>query len=281
MTNSNTLILIQCKDTIGLVSAISGILAQHQLNIISMREFVDEPSSSFFARIEFKGTIADMGPLHEALTNALPPEASITINPSNQKKIAILVTKEYHCLGDILMRNFFGTLGAEVLCVIGNYENLRAITERFSLPFHYISHLEKDAMEFEEELLNTLAAYELDYLVLAKFMRVLSSNFIGRYPGQIINIHHSFLPAFVGANPYQKAFNRGVKIIGATAHFATNDLDEGPIIAQQVISVNHNYNASQMRVAGKEIEKAVLNKALSLLIENRVFINGNKTIIFE
>jgi len=281
MLNPNTLILIQCKDTIGLVASISNILAQHQLNIISMREFVDEPSTSFFARIEFKGTVANTDPLQKELTNALPPEASITINPTNQKKIAILVTKEYHCLGDILMRNFFGTLGAEVQCVLGNYENLRAITERFSLPYHYVSHIDKDPMEFEAELLETLGAYELDYLVLAKFMRILSSDFIDRYRGRIINIHHSFLPAFVGANPYQKAFNRGVKIIGATAHFATNDLDEGPIITQQIIPVNHNYSASQMRIAGKEIEKAVLNKALSLLIENRVFINGNKTIIFE
>src|SRR5690606_22397590 len=232
MTNPNTLILIQCKDTIGLVTSISRILAENQLNIISMREFVDEPSTSFFARVEFKGTVSNPDRLYEQLQDTLPPQAEISINPTTQKKIAILVTKEYHCLGDILMRNFFGTLGAEVQCVVGNYENLRAITERFSLPFHYVSHVGKESMDFEAELLETLATYELDYLVLAKFMRILSSDFIDQYPGQIINIHHSFLPAFIGANPYQKAYNRGVKIIGATAHFATNDLDEGPIIAQ-------------------------------------------------
>lgn len=277
----STLILVQCKDAIGLVTSISQVLASHGLNIIAMREFVDELSSSFFSRIEVRGELDDDVLLYEELKNSLPPNAVITINPSAQKKIAVLVTKEYHCLGDILMRNFFETLGAEIQCVIGNYDNLRAITERFSVPFYHISHVGKDVKEFEGELLDVLSTYELDYIVLAKFMRILSSDFIEQYPGQIINIHHSFLPAFVGANPYQKAFNRGVKIIGATAHFATNDLDEGPIISQQVIHVNHNYNASQMRVAGKEVEKSVLNRALALVIENRVFINGNKTIIFE
>lgn len=277
----STLILVQCKDAIGLVTSISRVLASHGLNIIAMREFVDELSSSFFSRIEVRGELDDDALLYEELKSSLPPNAVITINPSAQKKIAVLVTKEYHCLGDILMRNFFQTLGAEIQCVIGNYDNLRAITERFSVPFYHISHLDKDVKEFEGDLLDVLSTYELDYIVLAKFMRILSSDFIDQYPGQIINIHHSFLPAFVGANPYQKAFSRGVKIIGATAHFATNDLDEGPIISQQVIHVNHNYNASQMRVAGKEVEKSVLNRALALVIENRVFINGNKTIIFE
>ena len=277
----STLILVQCKDAIGLVTSISQVLASHGLNIIAMREFVDELSSSFFARIEFRGEVSDDVLLYKELEESLPPNAVIKINPSAQKKIAILVTKEYHCLGDILMRNFFQTLGAEIQCVIGNYDNLRAITQRFSVPFHHVSHANKGVKEFEEEVLDVLSTYELDYIVLAKFMRILSSDFIDHYSGQIINIHHSFLPAFVGANPYQKAFNRGVKIIGATAHFATNDLDEGPIISQQVIHVNHNYNASQMRVAGKEVEKSVLNRALALVIENRVFINGNKTIIFE
>jgi len=277
----STLILVQCKDAIGLVTSISRVLASHGLNIIAMREFVDELSSSFFSRIEVRGELDDDALLYEELKSSLPPNAVITINPSAQKKIAVLVTKEYHCLGDILMRNFFQTLGAEIQCVIGNYDNLRAITERFSVPFYHISHLDKDVKEFEGDLLDVLSTYELDYIVLAKFMRILSSDFIDQYPGQIINIHHSFLPAFVGANPYQKAFSRGVKNIGATAHFATNDLDEGPIISQQVIHVNHNYNASQMRVAGKEVEKSVLNRALALVIENRVFINGNKTIIFE
>ena len=277
----STLILIQCKDSIGLVTSVTRILASQHLNIISMREFVDEPSSRFFARIECNGLPKDSDHLYNELKDALPDQAIITINPSKRKKIAIFVTKEYHCLGDILMRNFFDTLGAEIQCVIGNHEFLRSITERFSLPFYYISHEGKTKEEFEGEMLYTLSKYQPDYLILAKFMRILSPEFITHYEGKIINIHHSFLPAFIGANPYRKAFERGVKIIGATAHFVTSDLDEGPIIKQQIIHINHNYDVSQMRIAGKEVEMAVLSKAISLVLEDRVFITGNKTIVFE
>lgn len=277
----NTLILIQCKDSIGLVASISQVLSSHSLNIITMREFVDELSSLFFARIECKGLLQDNQLLSDELKKALPENAMVQINPSKQKKIAVLVTKEYHCLGDILMRHSFNTLNGDVQCVIGNHEDLRAITERFSLPFYHVSHENKDKKTFEEEIQAILLTYKPDYIVLAKFMRILSSDFIKNYSGKIINIHHSFLPAFIGANPYQQAFNRGVKIIGATAHFVTNDLDEGPIITQQVTHVNHNYNASQMRVAGREVEKSVLSKAISLVLEDRVFITGNKTVVFE
>src|SRR5690554_4963861 len=277
----NTLVLIQCKDNIGLVASISQVLSKHNLNIITMREFVDEVACLFFARIECKGLVKDNQLLSEELENALPENAMVRINPNKQKKIAILVTKEYHCLGDILMRHSFNTLGAEIQCVIGNHDDLRAITESFSLPFYKMSHDNKDRERFEKEILDIISLYEPDYLVLAKFMRILSPAFIKYFSGRIINIHHSFLPAFIGANPYQQAFNRGVKIIGATAHFVTNDLDEGPIITQQITHVNHSYNVSQMRVAGREVEKAVLSKALALVLEDRVFITGNKTVVFE
>lgn len=277
----NTLILIQCQDRVGLVKRISSVLSAHFLNIITMREFVDERASLFFARIECKGVIDDTELLSAELKGALPEDAMVSVNPSKQKKIAILVTKEYHCLGDILMRHFFQTLGGDIQCVIGNHENLRGITERFGLPYHHVSHEGKDKESFEGELNAVLGLYKPDYLVLAKFMRILSPQFVDRYSGRIINIHHSFLPAFIGANPYQQAFDRGVKIIGATAHFVTNDLDEGPIITQEVTHVNHNYSVGQMRVAGREVEKAVLSKALTLILEDRVFITGNKTVVFE
>ncbi|HLT41078.1 MAG TPA: formyltetrahydrofolate deformylase [Sphingobacteriaceae bacterium] len=277
----NTLVLIQCKDNVGLVSSISQVLSEHDLNIITMREFVDEVACLFFARIECKGLVEDNQLLSRELEEALPENAMVRVNPSKQKKIAILVTKEYHCLGDILMRHSFKTLGGEIQCVIGNHEDLRAITERFSLPFYMVSHDNKDKQSFEKEVQEVLALYKPDYLVLAKFMRILSPDFIKHYSGRIINIHHSFLPAFIGANPYQQAFNRGVKIIGATAHFVTNDLDEGPIITQEITHVNHSFNASQMRIAGREVEKAVLSKAISLVLEDRVFITGNKTVVFE
>lgn len=278
---NKNLLLIKCKDEVGLVTIITRILADNKLNITAMREFVDESAGRFFTRIEFNGLIENESALYNQLTAHLPEEASVIINPNPKKKIALLVTKEYHCLSDALVRNFFNTLGAEVCCVIGNYETLRPFTERFTIPFHYVSHEDKSREQFEEEITEIIDSYNPDYLVLAKFMRILSSGFVTRYPYRIINIHHSFLPAFIGASPYRQAFERGVKLIGATAHFVTNDLDEGPIIHQQTIPVNHTFNVSDMIISGREIEKAVLSKAMSLVFEDRVFVTGNKTIVFE
>lgn len=246
-----------------------------------MREFVDEADNQFFTRIECDGALQDVHLLHDELLQHLPAGTSISINPKQEKKIALLVTKEYHCLGDTLVRHFFNTLNAKVCCVIGNYDDLRSFTEQFGIPFYHISHLEKTKEIFEKEILAVLKLFNPDYLVLAKFMRILSPEFINHFPKQIINIHHSFLPAFMGANPYRKAFERGVKLIGATAHFVTNDLDEGPIIEQQTISVNHTFGVPEMVTSGREIEKSVLSKALQLVFQDRVFITGNKTIVFE
>jgi formyltetrahydrofolate deformylase len=278
---NKNLILIECKDQVGLVTTITRIISDHQLNITAMREFVDETAGRFFTRIELGDKIGDETSLYHEFQRNLPEKAIININPNPEKKIAVLVTKEYHCLGDALVRHFFNTLGANVSCVIGNYETLRPFTERFSIPFHFVSHENKSKEHFEREILNILKQYEPDYLILAKFMRILSTDFVNNFPHRIINIHHSFLPAFIGANPYRKAYERGVKLIGATAHFVTSDLDEGPIIEQQIIPVNHTHSVSDMVVAGKEIEKAVLSKAMSLVFADRVFVAGTKTIIFE
>lgn len=275
------LLLIQCQDRVGLVYLITHILSKHNLNITAMREFVDESNKQFFTRIEFSGDLQDEPSLKNELKQHLPDDATITINPKLEKKIALLVTKEYHCLGDTLVRHFFNTLNAKVCCVIGNYDDLRKFTEQFGIPFYHISHLEKTKENFEQEILTILNQYDPDYLVLAKFMRILSPGFIDHFPNQIINIHHSFLPAFIGANPYRKAFERGVKLIGATAHFVTNDLDEGPIIEQQTITVNHTFGVPEMVTSGREIEKSVLSRAMQLVFQDRVFINGNKTIVFE
>ena len=191
------------------------------------------------------------------------------------------MTKEYHCLSDILVRNHFKTLGASVQCVVGNHDVLRNICERFGVPFHFVDHEGKSKDVFESALVETIRKYPIDYLVLAKFMRILSPEFVESFPLQIVNIHHSFLPAFTGASPYNRAYLRGVKLIGATAHFVTNDLDEGPIIEQQIIPVNHTYSAADMIKAGKEVEKSVLAKALKMIFEDRVFVYNNKTVVFE
>ncbi len=275
------IILIQCKDQVGLVASISGILVTEQLNIVAMNEHVDKLENRFYMRLEVEPA-ADLNKINTLLKEVLPEDAVITINPQPQKKIVVLVTKEYHCLADILIRSFFGTLGASVVGVIGNYTNLQNICERFDVPFFpvlYDSSITKEASE--QKMISLIQQFNPDYIVLAKFMRILSPGFVEKFPKQLINIHHSFLPAFVGANPYRQAFERGVKLIGATAHFVTNELDEGPIITQQIIPVNHSLTASDMMKAGQEIETSVLAKALQLVFKDRVFVYKNKTVVFE
>ncbi|UOE50814.1 formyltetrahydrofolate deformylase [Mucilaginibacter sp. SMC90] len=272
------IIVIQCKDKVGLVAAISATLAKHLLNIVSMREHVDHNENVFFTRLEVED--GDDAGLEESLRKILPEGAYISVNPEPVKKIVVLATKEYHCLSDILVRNHFNTLGASVQCVIGNHAKLQDICQRFDIPFYHISHEQASKAEFERQVVAAIKQYTPDYVILAKFMRILSPGFVAEFPMKIINIHHSFLPAFIGANPYKQAFERGVKLIGATAHYVSNELDEGPIIAQQIIPVNHSYSWTDMVKAGQEVETAVLAKALKLVFEDRVFVYKNKTVVF-
>ncbi|WP_426789725.1 formyltetrahydrofolate deformylase [Sphingobacterium sp. WOUb80] len=279
--HNQTLILIQCQDAVGLVANISNTLAKYQLNIVTMREYVDEEANKFFVRVVCNGLVAEQKLLSDSLSEVLPPSAQIQINPNNRKKIVVLVTKEHHCLADILVRQHFETWGAEVQAVIGNYESLRSFTEKFDIPFHCISHENLTKETFEKQLIAQIQNYNFDYIILAKFMRILSPQFVSTFENKLVNIHHSFLPAFIGANPYKQAHARGVKIIGATAHFVTDQLDEGPIIVQDIRHVNHTYTVKDMVTAGKEIEKAVLSRAIRLLSEDRVMRNDYKTIVFE
>jgi formyltetrahydrofolate deformylase len=281
---------ISCTDRTGLVHAITGVLVRHHLNIISNHEFVDKDSLQFFMRTEFdipdESSVSHIGTyLHQQLTDeltyVLPEQAHITLSHSAPPRIMILVTKEYHCLGELLLRHTFGDMPAEICAVAGNYTTLQTLTEKFDLPYHCISHEGMTREEQEEQMMACIDRYAPDYLVLAKYMRVLSPGFVERYAHRIINIHHSFLPAFIGAQPYKQAYQRGVKIIGATAHFVTNDLDEGPIIAQSVIPVDHTHSAADMAQRGRDVEKTVLARALKLVLEERVFLCGNRVILFE
>lgn len=273
------IIVIQCKDQVGLVAAISSVLARERLNIVSLREHVDKTDNRFFMRVQLEQE-AESELLYKKLQDVLPADADISVNPLPEKKLVVMVTKEYHCLGDILIRNHFKTLGAAVQCVIGNHATLQNICQRFDIPFYEVPG-EDDKTAFEGKIIDIVKKYNPDYIVLAKFMRILSPSFLTHFPGRIINIHHSFLPAFAGASPYKQAYERGVKMIGATAHFVTDQLDEGPIIAQQIIPVNHSHTAADMMKAGKEIETAVLARALRLVFDDRVFVYKNKTVVFE
>ncbi|WP_428772002.1 formyltetrahydrofolate deformylase [Vibrio sp.] len=271
-------LLTHCTDAPGLISKITNICYKHQLNIIHNNEFVDNISGHFFMRTELEGYFNDQTLLAD-LDQALPEKAKRKLISSRRKRIVILVTKEAHCLGDILMKTYDGSLDVEISAVIGNYDKLQGLTEKFDIPYHCVSHEGLNREEHEQKVMEVLDQYQADYVVLAKYMRVLTPNFVEKYRNRIINIHHSFLPAFIGAKPYQQAYERGVKIIGATAHFVTNDLDEGPIIKQDVIPVDHNFSASDMAQAGRDVEKNVLSKALNKVLNDHVFVYGNRTVI--
>ncbi|RPD51474.1 MULTISPECIES: formyltetrahydrofolate deformylase [Chitinophagaceae] len=273
-------LLIQCPDRPGLIATITGILFQHQLNIISNDEFVERKGNWFFMRTEFSGNTVPE-PILQELREALPAEAVIQFCAGGNKKIVVLASKEHHCLADLLVRHHYNELGAEILAVIANHESLQPLVQKFDLPFHYVPHEGPSREEHEQAIAAIIDQYEYDFVVLAKYMRILSPQFVARYPNKIINIHHSFLPAFVGAKPYAQAYERGVKIIGATAHFVNNQLDEGPIIAQSIIPVNHTHGAKEMQQAGRDVEQMVLAKALRLVFHERVFVYGNKTVIFD
>jgi formyltetrahydrofolate deformylase len=272
-------VLIDCPDEKGLVYKISKVFFDNLLNIESNREFVDPDNQRFFMRSVVAGHF-DTKELQEKISAVLPLNSNIKVIEPAVKKIVIFATKESHVLGDILIKEADGELDAQIVAVISNHDNLERLVRRFDIPYFCISADGLEREEHEKVLQDLLSGLEFDYIVLAKYMRILTPLFVDNYQGKIINIHHSFLPAFIGANPYKQAYERGVKIIGATAHFVTNDLDEGPIIAQDVIPVNHRFNWQDMQRAGKDVEKIVLSRALAIAFNDRVFINGNKTIVF-
>ena len=272
------ILLTNSPDEKGLIAKITNICYKHQLNIIHNNEFVDNSSQQFYMRTELEGYFNDHT-FTADLEQALPQRSEYRLVDAKRKKVVIMVTKEAHCLGDILMKNFDGTLDVEIAAVVGNYDHLASLTEKFGIPFHTVSHQDMSREQHDHQMQEVIDRYQPDYIVLAKYMRILTPEFVQHYQHRIINIHHSFLPAFIGAKPYQQAFERGVKIIGATAHFVTDNLDEGPIIKQQVIPVDHNFSAKDMAKAGKDVEKSVLSKALSLVLEDRVFVYANRTVI--
>jgi formyltetrahydrofolate deformylase len=274
------ILLIDCTDRKGLIYDITQVLYHNNLNIVSNGEFVDKENNHFFMRAELQGEV-DIVRVANELQMVLPEQVNVRLLPERKKDIVILITKEHHCIGDLLLRHEYQDLNANIKAVIGNYDVLQSLVERFQVPFHFISHEGKTREEHDEEMYRVISSYQPDYIVLAKYMRVLNPDFVERFPNRIINIHHSFLPAFIGSNPYRKAFERGVKIIGATAHFVSNDLDEGPIIAQNVIPTNHTLNARDMAQAGRDVEKIVLAQALKLVFREKVFVSRNKTIIFD
>ncbi|MBE7464452.1 MAG: formyltetrahydrofolate deformylase [Planctomycetes bacterium] len=280
MTSPNQLVLIDCPDRTGLVHAVSGVLFRQGLNIVRNQEFVDRDARHFFMRTECAGAL-DQAQVNAELTRVLPAEACVRIAALEPKRIVVFAGKEPYCLGELLLRHSYGDLHAGIAAVISNHADLEDLVRRFGLPFECVPQTGLEHAEHEARLRPLLERYAPEYLVLAKYMRILTPEFVARWPRRIVNIHHSFLPAFAGANPYGQAFRRGVKIIGATAHFVTDALDEGPIIAQDVTHVDHTFSAAAMAQAGRDVEKLVLAKALRLVFEERLFVHGNRTIVFD
>lgn len=278
--NEHYRVLIHCNDEKGLVYKVSSIFYHRNLNIISNNEFVDKAHNKFFMRSVVAGEIApDI--LKSELAAVLPPKAHLEVIAPRKKRVVLMATKESHALGDILIRYEAGELDCHIVGVVSNYNLLEPLVSKFEIPFYTVSHEGCDRDEHEKRVLSQLSKLgEIDYIVLAKYMRILTPKFVETYEDKIINIHHSFLPAFIGANPYKQAYERGVKIIGATAHFVNNNLDEGPIIAQDVIHINHAHGWEEMQRQGRDVEKIVLSKALKLALEDRIFVHANKTIIF-
>ena len=270
---------VSCDDEKGLILRISEIVVKNGLNYLSTNEFVDHENHRFYMRAVLDGELEVKGFVNTLLA-FLPRSAQVFCEEVRRKNIVVMATKENHCLGDILIRENSGDLNANVLAVVANHEDLREFASKFDVPFICVPSDGMGREEHEKMVLAELKKLNFDYLILAKYMRILSRDFVLNYEEKIINIHHSFLPAFIGANPYKQAYERGVKIIGATAHFVTECLDEGPIITQDVVLVNHEMDWQDMRRAGRNIEKVVLTRALDLVFDERVFVHKNKTVIF-
>jgi formyltetrahydrofolate deformylase len=276
----NYVLLIDGQDEKGLIHKITGAIYYQGLNIVSNSEFVDPKSNHFFMRSEFNG---DINPevLVAKLREILNHHFNIRLTQMRKKRIVLMASKEHHCLADLLIREEYGNLNAEIVAVISNSNVLEPLVQKFKKKFHHIPHDNLSREQHEAEILKVIGEYKPDYIVLAKYMRIFTPEFVKPFENRIVNIHHSFLPAFIGVNPYEQAYERGVKMIGATSHFVSENLDEGPIIVQEIIHIDHKFSAEDMRQAGRDVEVLTFAKALKLVFEERVFINGNKTVIFE
>jgi formyltetrahydrofolate deformylase len=284
MTIPTATLLISCPDQQGLVAKIANFIYANGGNIIHADQHTDFAAGLFLTRLEWqlegfnlpKDLIA---PAFNAI--AQPLNAAWKLHFSETRpRIAIWVSKQDHCLYDLIWRHRAGEFAAEIPLIMSNHPNLQMVAEQFGIDYVHIPISKDDKPEQEAKQLEVLQKYQIDLVVLAKYMQILSQDFVSKF-SQVINIHHSFLPAFVGANPYHKAFERGVKIIGATSHYVTSDLDAGPIIEQDVVRVSHRDEVEDLIRKGKDLERVVLARAVRLHLRNRILVYGNRTVVFE
>ena len=286
MSTANTArLLITCEDKPGIVQAVSSFLYHQGANITALDQYATEAQGGrYFMRVEFE--LDNLQSRKESLTQTFASNVAERYNMhwrlalvSDVKKVGILVSKVDHALLELLWRHSRGSMPCEITQVISNHETLRDKVERFGIPFHVVPVDKDNKVEAYAKIDEMMQGNDL--LVLARYMQILSEDFVEKWPQKIINIHHSFLPAFVGANPYKQAHEKGVKLIGATAHYVTADLDQGPIIEQDVERVSHDYSIEQLRELGEDVERNVLARAVRWHLEDRVIVDGNKTIVFD
>jgi formyltetrahydrofolate deformylase len=283
MTGTTATLLFSCPDQQGLVAKIANFIYANGGNIIHADQHRDEAADLFLARIEWQLDGFNLRrdviePAFEAIAQPLNAQWQIHFSDT-VPRIAIWVTKQDHCLLDLLWRWQAGELPADIPLIISNHDKLQPVAQQFGIDYHHIPMTAETKHAQEQKQLDLLHQYNIDLVVLAKYMQVLSPELLHQF-SSIINIHHSFLPAFAGANPYHRAYQRGVKIIGATAHYATEDLDEGPIIEQDVVRVSHRDDVSDLIRKGKDLERVVLARAVRLHLQNRVLVYGNRTVVF-
>jgi formyltetrahydrofolate deformylase len=279
----SVVVTLRCSDQRGIVKAVADTIVEVDGNIVDSAQFWDEPSNSFSLRMAIQVESTDVDRLRNLLEINLARFAPVVSvrRIEERRRALVMATTADHCLRELLYQWNAGELSADIAGIVSNHDTLRPIAEQFDIPFAVIPVTPESKALAEEELSARVSEWDADFIVLARYMQVLSDSFCERYAGRIINIHHSFLPGFKGAKPYHQAYDRGVKLIGATAHYVTTDLDEGPIIEQDVVRVGHHHSADQLVSIGRDVERRVLARAVRLHAEDRVFPNGTRTVVFD
>lgn len=283
--NLTAILLLSCPDRMGLVSRISHFIFERGGNITNLREHVDDETGVFFIRVAWKTDNLTIPP--EELPEAFAPlakefKAKWAIHFTERKhRAAIFVSKYEHCIQDILWRYSIGEYNFEIPLIISNHEKLKKLVDQHNIPFYYFPITSENKTEQEKKEIELLKENKIDFIVLARYMQILSPQLIKQYPNKIINIHHSFLPAFIGSDPYKQAYDRGVKIIGTTSHYVTDELDEGPIIEQDIIRISHKDSVADLKRKGRDLERLVLARAIHFHSNHQILVQGKKTVIFE
>jgi formyltetrahydrofolate deformylase len=283
---NSAILLMHCPDAIGIVAQVTAFINDNNGNIITLDEHVDRLDKTFYMRIEWEldGFLIPQPKIADFFNTLIAVRYHMEWNiyfSDQQPRMALFVSKLSHCLYDILSRVHSGEWEVDIPLIVGNHRDLEPVARQFSIPFYYIEKNDSNKAETEKKELELLQKHQVTFVVLARYMQILSDDFIRQYPNAIINIHHSFLPAFPGAKPYHSAYERGVKIVGATSHYVTSELDAGPIIDQDIVRVSHRDSIDRLIMKGKDVEKLVLSRAILLHLHRRILVFNNKTVVFN